>query len=90
MFHDTVWREHVDGTAGSSVKNEVIGEVSEVRQLESAEPPTVWIRDTSPVGEPVGSNVPSNQRIRIVCENSELHHAREKRRAHYFHSPRSQ
>jgi len=42
--------EHSDGMAGSSVKNEFIGEASDVRQLESDESPTVWITDTSPVG----------------------------------------
>ena len=45
-FHVTFCFEHVDGTGGSSEKNELIGEGSGETQLESDELPTVLIEDT--------------------------------------------
>ena len=52
-----VWVAHCDGTAGSRVKNELIGSESVARQLESDDSPTVWIREISATPLSVGRNV---------------------------------
>ena len=62
-FHATIWCVHCNGTGGSNVKNELVGETSGVRQLESDDPSTLWIIVTSPLGLPVWMIV-----VRRSCE----------------------
>lgn len=64
VFHDIPVSAHTRRGVVSIVKNESIGESLDVRQLESDELPTVWVRDTFPAVAPI------ERKDRILCEDS--------------------
>lgn len=66
-FHDMSWTEHCDGIAGLSVMNRLLDQGAdkgvEKRHVVSDDSPTIWIKDTPPIGRTFGRTEPKGTHV---------------------------